>query len=149
VSAPRDPHQWVESWAWPAIETGDVPSLAALVLVRLAAHANRDGVAWPSARRLGDMVGRSERRVRTALEELRDLGLIDGNPEPRRVTHWRLVTDPAERDSLRHLRRICGASADPSGGEGEGERTTDVAADVPKGRGSDSNVIYLSERRAA
>jgi hypothetical protein len=149
MTAPRDPYQWVESWAWPAIETGDVPSLAALVLLRLAAHANRDGVAWPSARKLAEMVGRSERRVRTALEQLVDLGLIDGNKEPRRVTRWRLVTDPGERDSLRHLRRICGASADPSGGEGEGEGTTGGAADVPKGRGIDSNVIYLSERRAA
>jgi Helix-turn-helix domain len=104
MTAPRDPYNWVESWAWPAIERGDVPSFAALVLLRLAAHANREGIAWPSGRKLAEMVGRSERRVRTALVELRNLGLIDGEPTPRKSTRWRLITDAGERKQLGELR---------------------------------------------
>ena len=49
-----------------AIERGDASSLAGLVLLQLAAHANRNGLAWPSGRKLAAMVGRTERRVRGA-----------------------------------------------------------------------------------
>lgn len=149
MTAPRDPYSWVESWAWPVIEQQETSTLASLLLLRLAAHANRDGIAWPSARHLGEMIGRSERRAREGLEQLRDLGLIDGSPQPRKVTRWRLITDSGERHRLRqlrtqgpqasaetgsaarvgasadHLQTICSASADPvrDEGEGEGEET--------------------------
>jgi DNA-binding transcriptional MocR family regulator len=104
MTTPTDPYDWVESWAWPNIERGEMSSLAALVLLRLAAHASRNGNAWPSTRRLAGMVGRSDRAVRGALEHLRDLGLIDGNPVPRKFTRWRLVVDDEEQQRLRELR---------------------------------------------
>lgn len=124
----RDPYDWVEGWAWPAIERGDVPAFAALVMLRLAAHANRAGMAWPSSRRLAAMVGRSDnRRVRAALAQLRDLGLIDGEPVARRVTHWRLVEDENEQRRLRDLRAtkpgmdpcpVLAATGDPGSSDG-------------------------------
>jgi hypothetical protein len=67
VSAPTDPYDWVESWAWEILKrSGPLPGAADLVLLRLAAQGNRDGMARPSTRTLGDMVGRSDRVVRDA-----------------------------------------------------------------------------------
>jgi len=106
VTPPRDPYAWAESWAWPIVEREgpNLSNLAGKVLVRLAAHGNGEGTARPSARKLGEMVGRSERAARRALGELRALGLIDGEPAPRRATRWRFVTDEDEQARLRHLR---------------------------------------------
>lgn len=104
MSRVRDVYAWVEEWAWPIIEEGEVSATAALVLLRLGAHGDAAGMARPSARTLARQVGRSERTVRQALESLRDLGYIAGEPQPARVTNWRLVTDESERHRLRELR---------------------------------------------
>ena len=101
MSRPRDPYDWVESWAWPILERGQLPGCADLVLLRLAAHGNAEGITRPSARGLAAQVGRSDRAVRDALEVLRSLGYIDGTPARSRVTSWRLVRDEDEQIQLR------------------------------------------------
>ena len=144
MSRPRDPYDWVESWAWPLIERGAMRGCAELVLLRLAAHGNRDGMARPSAETLARQVGRSARAVRLALEVLRDAGLIDGDIRHGRATNWRLVTDEDEQNRLHELRTHrpestpdppsgvlppqlrsnSGGTPDPSRDEGEGEGTS-------------------------
>ena len=71
---------------------------------RLAAHANAEGVSWPSTRRLAKLTGHSQTGVRDALVVLRDLGYIDGMPQQARLTRWRLVRDEGEQKRLRELR---------------------------------------------
>lgn len=116
MNVPRDPYNWVESWAWPMIERRDIhiPGSAGLVLLRLAAYGDAAGMARPSARTLAELVGRSERGVRDALEKLRDVGVIDGEPRPARVTTWRLVSDENERLRLSKLRTRLPQSKHPA-----------------------------------
>lgn len=116
MTAPRDPYDWTASWAWPLIERPDVdiPGSAGLVLLRLAAYGDSAGMARPSTRTLAKCVGRSERSVRVALDKLREVGVIDGDPRPARVTRWRLVTDENERLRLCELRTHPPQSAHPA-----------------------------------
>jgi hypothetical protein len=59
-------------WAWSA----PTESTRKLVLLALADHANRDGVAWPSLRRIAARTGLSERTVQYALRDLQEEGHI-------------------------------------------------------------------------
>jgi hypothetical protein len=151
--ARADPFDWAARWAWPAIESGDLTSTEGLVALVLAAHGNRDGIAWPGERTLGKLVGRSGRTARLALIGLRKAGYIDGSPESGCVTQWRFVIDEDERARLRQtysqiptprsatppfavpanpsvaareeqVRTECEPTANPSHDEGEGEGKT-------------------------
>jgi hypothetical protein len=102
MTRPTDPYDWVETWAWPIIERGALPGCSELVLLRLAAHANRDGEARPSTRTIAKQIGRSDRAARLGFEALRRAGYIDGQPLPKVVTRWRLVADPDEQRELRN-----------------------------------------------
>ena len=59
----------------PAAECGG--STCKLVLMGLAAHADSEGVCWPSAKRLATWTGLSHRTVTRALHTLRSAGLVD------------------------------------------------------------------------
>ena len=156
---PRDPYDW-EAWAWEAIEThGDeIPGLAGLVLLQLAKHGNRDGVARPSARTLAGYVGRTDKPVRKALDLLAELRLISGDKTHGKPTTWTLGTaDPVPAPSSTPtadpvsagVRTKCGQSADevrtPGSDEGEGEgEEHPLSSNGSKGRGDEGAVEFDS-----
>jgi hypothetical protein len=115
---PRDPYDW-EAWAWDAIERAgdDLPGLAGLVLLLLAKHSNRDGVARPSARTVVGYLGRTDKPVRKALDLLADLELISGEKVHGKPTVWQLRrADPVSAVEERPVRTLgpqwCGPTAD-------------------------------------
>lgn len=127
---PRDPHDW-ESWAWDVIERAgdDLPGLAGLVLLLLAKHGSRDGVARPSARTLAGYLGRTDKPVRRALDALAASGYIAGEKVHGKPTVWTLAgADPLSAPpptTADPVSAECGQSADevrtPGSDEGEGE----------------------------
>lgn len=74
-----------------------ITSTQKLVLLLLADTANDYGDAWPSALALADDSGLSDRTVRTALDALEGMGLIEGRRELGRATRWcvRVGSEPA------------------------------------------------------
>jgi len=137
---PRDPYDW-EAWAWDAIERAgdDMSGLAGLVLLLLAKHGSRDGVARPSARTLAGYLGRTDKPIRKALDVLVGLELIEGDKVHGRPTVWTLrAADPVSAPEYPPnadtgsavVRTDCGRSADEvrtpvsDEGEGEGEGTS-------------------------
>lgn len=76
MSPPRDPYGWVHGWAWPLTARGNVPSLSALVLLRLAELADQEGLAQVHASTLAVLVGRDGSSVREALQPLASLRVI-------------------------------------------------------------------------
>ena len=143
MKRPNDPFDW-RSWAWSVIrgEGEEMSATAGLVLLALAEHANADGLARPSARRLAaDYLGRSDRAVRRALHQLAERGVIVAAGSHNKTVIWKLGADHGSAPGLdvsadpgsalttgecgasaARVRLRCGASANPwSGREGEGE----------------------------
>ncbi|WP_433530752.1 helix-turn-helix domain-containing protein [Micromonospora sp. CA-263727] len=58
------------------LATKDLDKNARAVAIAIAAHANADGVAWPSVATLADYAGCSERTVQRALAKLVQLGRL-------------------------------------------------------------------------
>lgn len=54
----------------------DVKPSTKLVAIILADHADRDGICWPSYRRIAERAGMDERTVRRHIATLRDLEVI-------------------------------------------------------------------------
>jgi DNA-binding MarR family transcriptional regulator len=50
--------------------------LAKLIFLKLADHANDDGICWPSIRRIAEDAECDERTVRRRLRHLEELGLV-------------------------------------------------------------------------
>lgn len=72
-----------------ALTTG-APTMARFVLVTLACHANRDGVAWPSVTTLADETGLARRSVITSLGVLEAAALVDVERSAGRGNRYRL-----------------------------------------------------------
>lgn len=156
---PRDPYDW-ESWAWDAIEQAgdDLPGLAGLVLLLLAKHGNRDGVARPSARTLAGYLGRTDKPIRRALDTLAALGLIAGQKTHGKPTVWTLAgADPASAPPpptadpvSTEVRTHCGLSADevrtPGSDEGEGEGEDLLSSNGAAARESESEHVEFNPR---
>ncbi len=64
------------AWAWRVIASTPLKCLNSLVLLRLADRADPGGVCWPGHERTARDLHASERGVRAALQDLKNLGLI-------------------------------------------------------------------------
>lgn len=128
--------RWLEvhdlvRWA----NASDVPSTrqigrhpVARVLVQLAAHANRECDAWPSAQTLADQIsGLSRWDVRNALTVLETAGLIKRNGLRGRAVVWRLVIDMAGMPATSDRVKPAGYPATSPAGDVAGEVAGDVA----------------------
>jgi hypothetical protein len=73
-------------WVWRQSRATGIPKF---VLLAIADHADKEGVAWPGVPRLAQMVGRSERTVQRCLEELELLGDLKREIHGANVPHRR------------------------------------------------------------
>ncbi len=64
------------AWAWRIISSTQLKCLNSLVLLRLADRADPRGVCWPGHERTAQDLQASERGVRAAIQDLKNLGLI-------------------------------------------------------------------------
>ncbi|MGY3516647.1 helix-turn-helix domain-containing protein [Micromonospora sp. PTRAS2] len=96
----------------------DLPKTERLVVVVIAAHANREGAAWPSVATIAEHIGCSERTVQRALAKLVQLG--------------RLVVSKVAGIATRVYRLVTGQPTVP-GGDSERQGVTNgaPAGDTP------------------
>ncbi|MFD6712342.1 helix-turn-helix domain-containing protein [Micromonospora chalcea] len=85
------------------LESKDLRPNERLVLVAIAAHTNRDGLAWPSVATIAEYAGVSARTVQRALAKLVQLGRLVVRQAANITTRvYRLVTGkPSEGDNQR------------------------------------------------
>lgn len=86
-----DQENRAERIAWALGQEVDTP-MDKLMLVLMAAHADKDGGAWPSIAQLAKVACSSQRQVRESLAELAGRKLItEVEPAtPRRPTKWKV-----------------------------------------------------------
>lgn len=64
------------TWAWEQGRAGTVKGGELLTLLRVADHADNDGICWPGEKSIADYTGQDERTVRRHLGQLEAAGLL-------------------------------------------------------------------------
>lgn len=64
------------AWAWRQIRDQGLSATQGLILVRVADHADQDGVCWPGVEGLAEWTGRNERTVRRCLDDFEERGML-------------------------------------------------------------------------
>lgn len=65
------------NWAWEIARERGFGGNTLLVLLRIADHADHDGVCWPGTDHIASYTGLSERRVADNLKRLEVMGLLE------------------------------------------------------------------------
>lgn len=65
------------NWAWEKARAGIVEGGELLTLLRLADHADNDGVCWPGQKQVAEFTGQDERTVRRHIKRLEERGLLE------------------------------------------------------------------------
>lgn len=63
-------------WAWELARSGDVGGGVLLTLLRVADHADNEGICWPGEQSLAEYTGHDQRTVRRHLARLESDGLL-------------------------------------------------------------------------
>ena len=76
----------------------DLPTREKFILIAMADHADHDGTGvYPGHKNLAEKTGYSERSVSRAVDELKDMGLIqkkaDPEPQKKKATEWKIIPD--------------------------------------------------------
>lgn len=64
------------AWAWRQIRDRGLSATQGLILVRVADHADQEGVCWPGVEGLAEWTGRNERTVRRCLDDFEERGML-------------------------------------------------------------------------
>ena len=64
------------NWAWEQARHQDLSDAAILILLRIADHADTEGVCWPGNARIAEYTNKSERTVERTKARLIELGLL-------------------------------------------------------------------------
>jgi len=64
------------AWAWEQARSNGLSPGTFLTLLRLADHADDEGVCWPGIKRIAEATSQHDRSVRRQVGELEDLGLL-------------------------------------------------------------------------
>ena len=91
-SAAPDGHPEILAWAARQVRNPDLDPVAHGILNQLSRFANRDGYAWPSIDTLRRLARRTSRTVRSAIDRLEGLGLLQVVERgwQRHPNHYRL-----------------------------------------------------------
>lgn len=100
------------------LASADLPKNDRLVLIAIAAHANREGGAWPSVATIAQYVGVSERTVQRALARLVQAGRLLVRRVAGIATRvYRIVIDGATSLAQRVTSRHAGVPDQSAGGD--------------------------------
>lgn len=81
------------TWAWEVIRELRLPHGQGIVLLRVADHADHDGVCWPGVAGLQPYVGLGERQIRTNIKALEDGDLLHRDRRQGRKSDGGRATD--------------------------------------------------------